>query len=697
MLREDAGLRDYLKILSKRRWAAVAVFFAVFSAVTVYTLTATPVYKSTARVFVDPGTSQNEISQQGQPVDTTSYIQTQLGILKSDSIARSVVRKMALDKAPSGGGGILGFFGLKDAPGPDKRMEAAVRAFQQKLSVDEVKNSNIINVSYIDNDPVVASAVANDVVRTFIERNLEMKVEPARSAITWLNSRLGEIKTRMTESSSQLQDFKRSRDLIQTDDKQANISIQALSDLNQKALEAQAARSAAEVKYHLVQRLGQTPDGLMTLPEVINNNVIQNLLAQQSALAKEYADASKKYGARHPHMIRLQNEMDSLQAQIKSEVNYIVLSFKNSYDLALKDEQNIKAAFGQQKAEAMSYDKRSSEYDIMKQDVEGSRSIYDVVLKKFQESTLTGSMNMSNVQLLDQAVPLEKPFRPDKAMNLFLGLIIGLICGIAASFTVEFLDNTFKTPDDVEEYLRLPMLGVIPRIKNIETFMSDPKAPGVESFRNVRSNLLLSTGDKAPRVVQICSASHSEGKTTFALNMAAIMAAAGEKIVLIDADLRKPRLHKMLKAANRQGLSNLLSGQAGLDEIIRQTHMEGVDAITSGPVPPNPSELLGSKTMKESLLLLSLRYDRVIIDCPPLAGLADAPLVSSMSDGIILVIRGSKTPRDLVIKSKKNLDAINARVLGVVLNDVRGRADQYYYQYNYGYYFAQKQQEESQP
>jgi polysaccharide biosynthesis transport protein len=696
-LREDAGLRDYLKILSKRRWAAVAVFFAVFSAVTVYTLTATPVYKSTARVFVDPGTSQNEISvQQGQQVDTSSYIQTQLGILKSDSIARSVVRKMGLDKTQPGGGSVLGFFGLQDEPGPDRKMEAAVRAFQAKLSVDEVKNSNIINVSYVDKDPALASAVANEVVQTFIERNLEMKVEPARAAITWLNSRLGEIKTKMTESSNQLEDFKRSRDLIQTDDRQANISIQALSDLNQKALEAQAARSAAETKYHLVQKLEQTPDGLMTLPEVINNNVIQNLLAQQSALAKEYADASKKYGPRHPHLIRLKNEMDALQAQIKNEVNYIVLSFKNSYDVALKDEQNIKAAFGQQKAAAMNYDKRASEYDIMKQDVEGSRSIYDVVLKKFQESTLTGSMNMSNVQLLDQAIPLEKPFRPDKAMNLFLGLVIGLICGIASSFAVEFLDSTFKTPDDVEEYLRLPMLGVIPRIKNIESFMSDPKAPGAESFRNVRSNLLLSTGDKAPKVVQICSASHSEGKTTFALNMASIMAAAGEKILLIDADLRKPRLHKMLKAANRQGLSNLLSGQTALDDIIRQSDVDGVDVITSGPVPPNPSELLGSKTMRESLVLLSRVYDRVIIDCPPLAGLADAPLVSSMSDGIILVIRGSKTPRDLVVKSKKNLEAINARVLGVVLNDVRGRSDQYYYQYNYGYYFARKQQEEAQ-
>jgi polysaccharide biosynthesis transport protein len=388
--------------------------------------------------------------------------------------------------------------------------------------------------------------------------------------------------------------------------------------------------------------------------------------------------------------------MDALQEQIKSEVNFIVLSFKNSYDVALKDEQNIKAAFAQQKAAAMNYDKRASEYDIMKQDVEGSRSIYDVVLKKFQESTLTGSMNMSNVQLLDQAVPLEKPFRPDKPMNLMLGLIIGLMCGVAASFAVEFLDSTFKTPDDVEEYLRLPMLGVIPRIKNIENFMADPKAPGAESFRNVRSNLLLSTGDKAPKVVQICSASHSEGKTTFALNMASIMAAAGERILLIDADLRKPRLHKMLKAANRQGLSNHLCGQTGLDDIIKQSQIEGVDVITSGPIPPNPSELLGSRSMRDSLVLLSRLYDRVIIDCPPLAGLADAPLVSSMSDGIILVIRGSKTPRDLVVKSKKNLEAINARVLGVVLNDVRGRSDQYYYQYNYGYYFAQKQQEEAQ-
>ncbi|MHB8174031.1 MAG: tyrosine-protein kinase domain-containing protein, partial [Nitrospirota bacterium] len=384
----------------------------------------------------------------------------------------------------------------------------------------------------------------------------------------------------------------------------------------------------------------------------------------------------------------------TLNRQIRQEEDFIVQSVKNSYVEALKDEENLKTAFDQQKAKAMDYEKNASEYDLMRQDVEGSRSIYDAVLKKFQESSLAGSMNMSNVQLLDEAVPPAGPFRPDKRRNFILGLFIGLICGISAAFTVEMLDNTFKVPEDVEEYLSLPMLGIVPRIKNIESFASNPKSAGVESFRNIRGNLLLSTGDKAPKLMQIVSAGHSEGKSTFALNIAAVMSAAGERTILIDADLRKPNIHKLLNASNRQGLSSLLSGQSELDGIIIKSSVEGVDAITSGPIPPNPSELLGSKTMKDSLLELSRRYDRIIIDCPPLAGLADAPLVSPMTDGMILIIRAGKTSRDLVIKSKKNLDAIKAHVLGVVLNDVHGRSDQYYYQYNYGYYFTQKQQKE---
>ncbi len=698
MLREDAGIQDYIKITSKRRWVIVAVFLAVFSSVTIYTLTATPIYKSTARVYVDPGTQNNEVNlQQAQAVDISSYIQTQLGILRSDSIARAVVQKMGMGKTQAvGSGGLMGFFLRRQTViSPEQRLEAAVNGIKSNLSVEEERNSNIIRVSYTDTDPARAAEVANAVVQAFIERNLEMKVEPARAAIAWLNSRLGVIKNQMTQSTNQLENFKSSNGLIQTNGNDSNISVQALSDLNQKLLADQAARAKAEVKYQMVQKLAKTRDGLMTLPDVINDKVIQDLNGQKSALDKKIADASRKYGPRHPEMIRLRTEMATLNKQIKQEENFIVLSIKNSYIEALKDEENLKAAFEQQKANAMNYEKSASEYDIMKQDVEGSRSIYDAVLKKFQESSLAGSMNMSNVQLLDSAVQPEAPFRPDKKRNILLGLFIGLMCGIGASFLMEMLDNTFKAPEDVEEYLHLPMLGIIPRIKKIESLTSESRASGMEAFRNIRGNLLLSTGDKAPKVVQIVSAGHSEGKTTFALNVTRIMAAADEKIILIDADLRKPMLHKLLKTVNKQGLSSLLSGQTGLNDVIIKSGIEGVDVITSGPIPPNPSELLGSKTMRESILELSRRYDRVVIDCPPLAGLADAPLVSPMADGMILIIRAGKTSRDLVIKSRKNLEAINARILGVVLNDIRGRSDQYYYQYNYGYYFNRKKQEEA--
>ena len=434
MVREDAVLRDYLKIISRRRWVAVAVFVAIFSSVVIYTLTATPVYKSTARVFVNPGTSQNEVGlQQTQNIDISSYIETQLGILKSDSIARAVVQKMRLDKTqPGGSGGILAFFGLeKDVPGPDKMTDAAVKSFARNLSVQVEGDSSIIRVSYTDTNPSLAATVANTVVQEFIERNIEMKVEPARAAITWLNSRLGTIKNQMTQSTNQLNDFKRSRDLFQTGENDSNISVQALSDLNQKLLAAQTVRSGAEVKYSMVQKLANTPDGLMTLPEVINNKVIQNMKDQQSTLAKEIADGYKKYGARHPEMIRLNTEMATLNRQMKQEEDFIVLSIKNSYVEALNNEESLKTAFDQQKAKAMDYEKQASEYGLMKQDVEGSRSIYDAVLKKFQESSLAGSMNMSNVQLLDQAFPRRAPSDRPRDVTSSWGYLSVCFAGLA--------------------------------------------------------------------------------------------------------------------------------------------------------------------------------------------------------------------------------------------------------------------------
>jgi len=705
MRSDEINIHDYVRVLIKRRWVAVAFFLIVFISVSVATFVMTPVYKATALVYIDPGVnSQMAFQQSPYPLDNTVYLQTQIGILKSDVIARKVINKVGIDRISGAGEDfalspfrLLGLLGVGEAANPDReKEERAVGVFLDNLDVAAVKNSNLVKVSYEAVSPELAAQVANVAVQTFIEQSLEMKVAPAKEAMAWLNDKMGEIKGKMSESSSQLQDFKQEKGLIVTGDKESNISIQSLTELNAQALAAEAKRYDAEVRYQQVKRLSGNSEGILTAPSVLNNQVVQGLRSQLAAMEKQKSEQSKKFGAKHPQMIRLDGEIDTLKKQIGSEVALIVDSLKNEYDSSLRAEQGIKSALGRQKSEAMSYERRSTEYDIMNQDVEGARNIYDTVLKKFQESNLMGNISMSNVQFLDRAKPPLSPARPKKALNILIGFVMGVVTGVGIAFVFEYIDNTYKSPEDIEEYLGLPFLGMVPTNKSLQggkkdanlVGVSNPKSQFAEAFRGIRSSLLLSTGDNTPKVVQVCSAVHSEGKSTVAANLSCIMAAAGERVLLIDADMRRPRLHKAFKMQNVQGLSSILTRQVTLDAALKQTAISGLTVISSGPISPNPSELIGSNAMKELIADAREQYDRVIIDCPPYLGLSDALMLTPQTDGVLLVVRSGKTSKDLVVKTKKGFDLIKARILGVVLNDQTSMSEDYYYRYNYNYYYG---------
>jgi len=687
----------------------------VFISVVVATLKATPLYRATAQVYIDPGVS-SQLNFQQMPYyqsDNSVYLETQIGILKSETIAMKVIHDLELDKQMSGRGkgilslsGLLGIFGVEaeelgDEP-PQETTSKMVKGFLSRLQVTSLKNSNLVLVSYEAEDPRLAANVVNTTVEHFIDQNLEMKIAPARDAMNWLNEKLDEIRYRMTESASELQDFKQERELIVTGEKQANISLQALSQLNSKALAAEADRYEAEVRYQQVKDYVGDRDKLLSLPAVIDNRLIQDLKRKRTDLTKDISELSKKYGPKHPQMKRLKDELETLDDQLDTEIILIVSSIKNEYDAALRAEQTLKEALARQKAEAMNYERRSTEFELMKQDVDTSRQIYDAVLRKFEESNLMGNVNMSNVQFIDRAIPPTKPYKPKKTTNILLGLIAGIVTGVAFAFAFEYLDNTFKTPEDIEEYLGLPFLGMVPTIKSMQDAKRDeflltvtsPKSVFSEAFRNIRGNILLSTGDHPPQVLQTCSAVFSEGKSTVCSNLAAIMAAAGERVLIVDGDMRKPVLHKIFKTPNTRGLSSILSGQSELDETIRESGVPNVSFIPAGPISPNPTELLGSRTMKVVMAEFRQRYDRVIVDCPPYLGLADSSMLTSLTDGVLLVIRSGKTSRDLIYQTVKNLEMIKAKTLGVVLNDQTGTADDYYYyySYNYNYYYGQEGQ-----
>lgn len=707
MSREDVGLQEYLKVLRKRRVVAVSVFAAIFALSLFAAFFMRPVYVATAQVYIDPGqTAQLNFQQNVSQFDTSSYIETQIGILKSESIASKVITDLGLFSGDAGGGGLLsiiarplGFFGVHldaKASGEHERTQNKVDSFLGNLDVTVVSNSNLIKVSYESDDPVQAANVVNATVQAFIERNLEMKVAPAREAMAWLTDKVDEIREKMSASATQLQDFKREKELIVTGENQSNISLQALSDLTTKVLEAESRRYEAEVKYQQVKSAGNDTDRLMSLPAVMNNPTIQALKAQQTTLSKDIAQLSKRLGQKHPQMIGSQRELEALNGQIDREASRVVSSIKSEYDASLKAEQSLKGALSRQKQEAMSYERRSTEFDLMRQDVDSSKEIYDTVLKKFQESNLMGNVSMSNVQFIDKAMPPMSPDRPKKPLYMLIGLILGAFSAVGVAFLMEYMDNTLKSPDEIDDYLGLPYLGMVPNVPALQGVkphtnlitVSDPKSVAAESFRNIRGSILLSSGDTTPKVIQVCSALHSEGKSTISSNLACIMAAAGERVLLIDADMRKPKLHRAFKVSNSNGLSSLLIRQDKLADVIRQTPVTNLSFISSGPISPNPAELLGSNTMKETIAEIRGRYDRIIIDCPPYLGLADASMLTPLTDGTVLVVRSGKTSRELVRKTGKALELINAKVLGVVLNDLSGDSDEYYYAYNYNYYYT---------
>ncbi len=701
-MKEELGLRDYLMILSKRRVSATVIFAIFVLVVTAVTFTMTPVYKATAQVYVESPNMQFNIQQQQMEnqSDTASYLQTQMNILKSEAIARKVIAKLHLDTVEFGkknSSSPLAFLASKDAAAAPTSMDSSIREFEKHLNVEVVKNSNLVSVSYETENPELAAAVANETVQTFIDQNIDMRTAPAKSYMTWLDGELDKIKSKMNESSDSLENFKRSRSLIVGGERDSNVTLAALNDLNARMLAAEAKRYQAEIKYQQVMKLSSVSGGVMSLPDVLNNKLIQDLKAQEELINKEMAEKSKKFGDKHPVIVGLNNEMAQIKRQINSEVKLIVNGIKNDYEASLHEERSLQGAFNRQKAEAMSYDQHAAEYELKKEDMEGAKAIYQQVLKKAQETTIMGTINVSNVQLFDKATPPRKPSKPKKALNVLLGIVLGLFTGVGFALVSERMDNTYTSPEELEEHLGVPMLGIVPKSSQQDdkkpeniVAVTDPISPMAESFRTIRSNILLARKDHTPRVMQVCSALHGEGKSTVSINLACIMAAAGEKILLIDGDMRRPRLHKVFEVPNSRGLSSVITKKAELADVMKKTGVPNLTFIPSGPLYSNPGEMLGSTAMFNLVAGLREQFDRVLIDCPPYLGIADASLLTPLSDGVVLVVRSGSTIKDAVWKIKKNMDVIKAEILGVVLNDMTTRSVDYYYHYNYSNYISSK-------
>ncbi len=696
MIKEDIGTLEYFSRLRNRWRPMAAIFIVICLVVAVITFSMKPVYKAVAEIYIDPGAGSQFGTQPAMnPLENKVYIKTQLSILKSDAIARKAVTSLHLDQAAADKPGLLMWpfsllFSLARATDSPVVQQDAVESFKHNLKADAINNSNVIEVTYTAGDPVLAASAVNTAVQALVEQNLDMKVAPAREAMQWLNGSLEKIKANMTDTATRLQDFKQDKGLLVTGENDTNISLKNLSDLTSKALAAEVRRNEAEVKYQRVLALSKEEDGLMSLPEVIDNKLIQDLKNQEAVSAKQSAELTKRYGEKHPQIIRLKNEKDTMDRQIQAEVSHIVASIKNDYHDSLRVEQSLKASLGRQKAAAMNYERRSSEYELKKQDVDGAKGVYDTVLKRLQESSMM-NLNISTINFFQKAEPPLKPYKPKIKMNLLMGLALAVFSSLCAGMVLEYLDRTCKTPEDIQDNLGLAVLGVVPRslelvgrqLKGVP-LLPKPASVAAEAFRDIKGNMLL-RADMDPRLIQVCSAMHSEGKSTVALNFANSLAAVGERVLLVDADVRRPSLHRLLGQANTKGLTSLLTEKAGIEEVVIKTRFPNLYFIPSGPAVTEMGMLLRSPAMYSSMESWRANFDRVVIDSPPYVGPVDAHLISSMVDGVVLVVLSGKTDMDLLSRTLRNLESLKINILGCVLNDALNKS--YYYNnryYNYG-------------
>jgi len=710
LMPREPHLLDYLIVLRKHQWLILFFLLAIVSIVSIATIRMRPVYQATARVEIDRENANairfSDSESYDMYADLEDYITTQSKILQSETLAMLTVKTMGLDNLQEFGGNPAKPV-KPSPPGSEASLHRpqSLGAFLGRMTVKRVPNSRLLDVTFESTDPSLAARVVNAHLNNFIEENFRSRYEAATQASNWLSGQLNEMKIKVENAEDTRLAYER-QNQIWTIDEKNDISSQKLADLNKQLTDAQADRINKEAVYQLAQ--AGNYDAIAAVRESV---VIQDILKQESALSAQYTDAVNQYGPKYPKVVRLQAQLKDLDELVAREKTNIANQMEAEYHGSRQRESLLKNALDAQKAETNQMAEKLVQYNILKREADTNKQLYDGMLQKLKEAGITAGLRSSNIRVVDPALIPSGPSRPNKTRNVLLSILVGLIGGIGLALLREYLDNTVKTPDDVETLARLPSLAVVPSLSNSNgkrngRFAKLLKAPVIagkegraelishnmpqsqmsEAFRALRTSLLLSQADHPPQVILMTSALPREGKTTAAVNLAVTLAQLGDKTLLVDADLRKPGINRALSLVDGKhaGLSSYLAGVSSLDLItVPHPAITNLAAIPTGPIPPNPADLLSSRRLTELIAELRTRYKFVVIDSPPIMAATDAVILSVLVDGVLLVVRSGETPKEAFTRTRDLLAGVKCHMLGVVLNAVDASSPDYYYSYRY--------------
>lgn len=600
------------------------------------------------------------------------------------------------------------------SPEESARLAPYVTALEEDLIVEPVRDTRALRLSFTHTNPSIVAAVVNGVARSFIQRSFQNKTERFANTASWLDSSTRELKARVEQTEQSLANYTRENNIFSLNDNKRDgmtLTTEKLVRLHEQALRAETDRMLKQTLYEEL-KAGRIAE----LPEAFTDPKLVELRKQLNELQLIAAQLSVKYSPRNPKTAEVQQQIAAVQSQLDSSRKSLEAKLKIEYERALQDERSFKAALGATKGEAVQENQAAIQYNILKQDVDTARTLYTDFLQKTNQAKVQVAEQHNNIKVIERATIPKKPVGPKRALMILLGITISLIGSVGLVFFLEYLDNTIKTVEDVGRYVQLPALGVIPviaaaasrrlskrnskqiasssgrrtrqtsieadPIKECGLALLDIHSTAAEAYRALRTSVLLSAAGSPPRTILVTSSQPSEGKTTTVVNTAMSLAQLGASVLIIDCDLRKPATHKLLGANHARGLSTYLSREVELEGLIQELPIANISLLACGAIPPNPAELISSDKMKTMLATLAQRYDHILIDAPPIINVTDAVILSRMVDGVILVVHGGRSTREVVRRGRQELESVGAKIFGVVLNNIDLRKegyDNYYY------------------
>src|ERR1700733_1361109 len=716
---QESAVGEYLRILSKRKWVVVSCLLTIFSLVAIASLRMTPVYEAAGTIAINkPDSTLNFKDSATFSLDyyDPTELETEVKILQSDLLALQVIKELNLDRRPEFGGSkpqLPSSLDLAPDPlqGDSGRASSLLGGFKGSLKVSLSPNTRIVEIRYRSADKQMAANVVNTLMQTYVENNFKARFESTMQASDWLSKQLVDLQMKVETSQEKLVRYQKEHEILGMDEKQ-NIITNKLDELNKELTSAESERMDKEAVYQLIQ--SGDPDVVASSTGAGDNSggsgsqsgsvLLESLRAREADLRIQAADLSTQFGPSYPKLLQINNQLKEIDVQIQGEMKKITSKVKGLYMAALQRENMLHDALEKQKQEANKLNESAIEYSLLKRDVETNRQLYEGLLEKLKEAGVSAGLKSNNFRIVDSARVPTGPIEPNVPRNLGFAFILGSMSGIGLAFLLEGLDNTVRTTEQAQMISGLASLGMIPLGSKTNREGSDPKrlilasskeavelvaqarpqSQMAESYRALRTSLLLSNLGAPPKVIMVTSALPQEGKSTTSINTAVVLAQKGVQVLLIDADLRRPSIHKTLGMGPRSGLSNVLTGSTTLQQAIAvSTVLPNLHILPAGTPPPNPAELLASANMKEVLDELREKYDHIVVDTPPTLSVTDAVVLSPRADAIVLVIRSGQTTKQSLRRARDILMQVNARVSGVLLNAVDLSSPDYYYYYEY--------------